>query len=105
MAAYLIASVEITDPAGYEEYRQRVPATIAAFNGRYLSRVGTVEVLEGDWTLNRVVILEFPDMSQLMAWYESPIYKPLREIRNRTAKAHLVAIEGLPSLPTTGEGT
>lgn len=30
MAAYIFASVEITDPAAYEEYRRRVPAIIAA---------------------------------------------------------------------------
>jgi uncharacterized protein (DUF1330 family) len=30
MAAYIFASVEITDPAAYEEYHRRVPAVIAA---------------------------------------------------------------------------
>ena len=30
MSAYIFASVEITDPAAYEEYRRRVQAIIAA---------------------------------------------------------------------------
>ena len=43
MSAYIFASVEITDPAAYEEYRRRVPAIIAAYGGRYLARGGAVE--------------------------------------------------------------
>ena len=95
MAAYLFASVEITDPAGYEQYRKLVPATIAAHGGRYLARAGATEVLEGDWEVKRVVILEFPDMARLKAWYDSPEYQPLRAIRHRTAKSKVIAIEGV----------
>jgi uncharacterized protein (DUF1330 family) len=40
MAAYLIAEVEITDPAAYEEYRKQVPAIIARYGGKYLARGG-----------------------------------------------------------------
>jgi len=40
MSAYIFASLEITDPAAYEEYRRRVPAIIAAYGGRYLARGG-----------------------------------------------------------------
>ena len=47
MAAYVVANVEVTDPAAYEEYRAKVPGTIAAYGGRYLARAaGTAEVLE-----------------------------------------------------------
>ncbi len=95
MAAYLFANVEITDPAGYEEYKKGVPATIAAYGGRYLTRAGATEVLEGGWVPRRVVILEFPSTARLKAWYDSPEYRKLREIRHRTANSTLVAIEGL----------
>ena len=47
MAAYVIADVEVIDSVGYEEYRQKVPATIAAYGGRYIARGGATEVLEG----------------------------------------------------------
>ena len=95
MAAYLIANVEVTDPAEYEEYRKQVPATIAAYGGRYLARGGAMEVLEGDWTPNRVVILEFPSMAQLKKWYDSPEYRPLCQIRGRMTKSSVVVVEGL----------
>lgn len=95
MPAYLVANVEVTDPAGYEEYRKQTPATIAAHGGRYLARGGATEVLEGDWTPSRVVILEFPGMAELKAWYDSVEYRPLRQIRERTTRSSVVVVEGL----------
>ena len=98
MPAYLFANVEVTDGAGYEQYRQRVSATIEAYGGRYLVRGGATEVLEGDWAPKRMVILEFPEMAQLQAWYQSPGYRPLLELRQATAKSTLVAVEGVGGL-------
>ena len=95
MAAYLVTEIEITDPAGYEEYRKGVGATLAAYRGRNLVRPGgKMEVLEGDWAPKRLVILEFPNIAQLKAWYDSPEYRPLLAIRLRTAKSKMVLIEG-----------
>ena len=95
MAAYLVTEVEVTDPAGYEEYRKGVGATVAAYGGRNLVRPGgKIEVLEGDWVPKRLVILEFPSIAQLKAWYESPEYQPLLKIKLRTAKSKMVLIEG-----------
>ena len=95
MSAYIFASVEITDPAAYEEYRQRVPAIIAAYGGRYLARGGAVERLEGNAPVNRLVIVEFPDMARLKAFYNSAEYQPLLAIRQRAARSNLLAIEGV----------
>lgn len=95
MAAYIIANIEVTDPAGYEEYNKQAHVTIASYGGRYLTRGGAAEVLEGDWAPNRVVIVEFPNMAQLKAWYASAEYRALFQIRRRTSKSSLVAIEGL----------
>ena len=94
MSAYLFANVDVTDAVGYEQYRQRVSATIEAHGGRYVVRGGATEVLEGDWMPKRLVILEFPDMARLKAWYHSPEYRPLLELRQRTATSTLVAVEG-----------
>jgi uncharacterized protein (DUF1330 family) len=71
MAAYVIADVEVTDPARYAEYRNKVPATVAAYGGRFLVRGGPHQVAEGSWHPHRVVVLEFPSMEQARRWYES----------------------------------
>lgn len=95
MAAYLYADIEVTDPTAYETYRQQVPALIAAHGGRYLVRGGAVEALEGDRVPRRQVILEFPDMAHLKAFYTSPQYRTLIAIRQGASFGSLIAIEGV----------
>jgi uncharacterized protein (DUF1330 family) len=95
MKGYIIAEVEVTDPAGFEEYRGMVPGTIAAFGGRYVVRGGRVASLEGGWEPKRLVILEFDSFEQAKAWYESEHYGPARELRQRTANTRLIAVEGV----------
>jgi len=95
MAAYLIVDLEVTDPAAYEEYRRQVPAMIAAQGGRYLVRGGAVTVLEGDRSPQRQVVLEFPDMAHLRAFYDLPEYQPLKVLRQRASRGSLIAVEGV----------
>lgn len=94
MAAYIWGNIEITDPALYEQYRQQVPALIAAQGGRYLVRGGAAEALEGDYSPRRLVIIEFPDMQRLRAFYDSPAYKALIALRQRASHGDLFAVEG-----------
>jgi uncharacterized protein (DUF1330 family) len=95
MAAYLIANITVTDPAGFEAYRQAVPAVIARFGGRYLVRGGAVAVKEGEPGLNRVVILEFPDMAAAQAFYHSAEYAPLIAMRLASTTGSLALVEGM----------
>ena len=94
MAAYVIADVNVTDPALYEDYRKMVPATIAKYGGRFLARGGAFEVKEGDWRPSRVVVLEFPSMEQARTWYGSPEYAPALALRLKAARAKLILVEG-----------
>jgi len=68
---------------------------IERFGGRYLTRAGSHEILDGAWKPTRVAVIVFPDMAALMAWYYSPEYQPLIEIRRGAATDVLIAIEGL----------
>jgi uncharacterized protein (DUF1330 family) len=95
MTAYLIGDIEVTDPAAYEEYRRRVPALIEAHGGRYLVRGAAPDVLEGEWTPKRTVVLAFPSMDALKGFWNSAEYRPLRAIRERAAKSNLVALDGV----------
>jgi uncharacterized protein (DUF1330 family) len=94
MVAYFIGEHKITDPAKYQEYLRQVAPMIKRFGGRYITRVGTHKVLEGQWEPNRVVIIEFPDMAALNAWYHSPEYHPLIALRQSVSADVLIAVEG-----------
>ena len=95
MAVYVVVNVRVTDPARYEEYRGKVPATIARYGGRYLARGGAVEALEGDWQPERLVVLEFESMERFREWYDSPDYAPLKQLRQEVAATQFVVVEGL----------
>jgi uncharacterized protein (DUF1330 family) len=95
MPAYVIVDLDVRDPEGYEVYRLAAPATVTAHGGRYLARGGATEVLEGDWSPKRVVVLEFPDMDRFRAWWTSPEYVRIRPIRERTTHSRLIVTQGL----------
>ncbi len=94
MAAYLIVDLEVKNPAGYDEYRRQVPATLAKYGGRFIVRGGAAETLEGGWAPKRVVVVEFPDMAALKRWYHSADYKPLIELRQAHSAGDVIAVEG-----------
>lgn len=95
MPAFLIADETIEDAATFEEYKKGVVQTLASYGGRFLSRGAAVEVIENgkDWRPGRMVILEFPSMAALKAWYADADYAALRELRFRSAKTTLVAMD------------
>ena len=95
MTAYLIADVDVTDPEGDQEYRRLVAQSVAQFGGRFLTRGGRSEALEGNWLPKRLVVIEFPSWERLEAWYRSPEYAPALELRKRCAVSNLVMIEGV----------
>ncbi|HET6493268.1 MAG TPA: DUF1330 domain-containing protein [Burkholderiales bacterium] len=95
MAAYVIVDIEVTDPAGYEEYRKLAAPAVAAFGGKFLVRGGPTATLEGNWRPKRVVLLEFPDVQHAQAWWASEEYRAARAIRQRTAVTNMVVAEGI----------
>lgn len=95
MPAYVILDITVTDPDLFEEYKAVAPATIAAFGGKYLVRGGNAEALEGDWTPNRIVVLEFENIDTAKAWIDSPEYREARAMRRQAATSHSIVVEGV----------
>lgn len=95
MPAYVIADIEVTDSAGYQEYAQQAPATVAHHGGRYLARGGAVDVLEGEWIPHRLVILEFDSAEAAHRWHASEEYAAPKALRRKTSRGNFVVIEGL----------
>lgn len=95
MAAYLVVDISVHDPAGYEGYKAAVPPLIAQYGGRYLARGGAVEVLEGDWRPNRLVIVEFADADAAKAFWNAPAYAALRAQRQATTHSQMIVVQGV----------
>jgi uncharacterized protein (DUF1330 family) len=95
MPAYIIAEVEVLDKERYETYKRMVPASLAAYGGKFLVRGGKLERLEGEWSPKRLVILEFPSLAQAKAWWGSNEYAEAKALRQATASTQLIVAEGL----------
>ena len=98
MAAFVLADVSPDDPEAYRTsgYLEMAAETSKAHGGEYRARGGATTVLEGDWDPERMVIIEFPSMENLMAWYNSPEYQEAKAIRLRhVPNSRLVALQGV----------
>lgn len=94
MPAYVVLDIAVKDPDLFEEYRKLAPATIEAYGGKYVARGGKAEALEGDWTPNRIVILEFENAEIAKSWLNSPEYREARSMRQKAATSHTIVVEG-----------
>lgn len=94
-SAYIIANVKITNPTQYEEYRKWSSAAMKAHGAEPCVRGGKVEVLEGDWTPDRVVVLKFQSFEAAKAFYASPEYSKARAAREGAAIMRMVVVEGV----------
>ena len=95
MAAYAIFDVEIQDMDQYQEFMRAVKSALEAAGGKYLARGGTHKVYEGDWQPRRLVLLEFPSVQAFESFYQGPVYRNLKAVRDACSSARLVSVEGL----------
>ncbi|MBN8509547.1 MAG: DUF1330 domain-containing protein [Burkholderiales bacterium] len=94
MSAYLIANVRITNPEQYEQYKQLSTIAIQAHGAEVCVRGGAVEVLEGDWWPERLVVLKFPTVAKARAFYHSAEYTRARRAREGAAVMRMVLVDG-----------
>jgi uncharacterized protein (DUF1330 family) len=92
--AYVIGEIDVTDAVAYEEYRKKLAPVNAKYGGKFLVRAGKVETLDGDWKPERLVVIEFPSKGKALAWFRSPEFEPLQQMRRKASRGKLVLVEG-----------
>lgn len=92
MAAYVIVDVAVGDAEAYREYTSQTPGTVEQYNGRFIVRGGDYETLEGNWSPQRIVVIEFPSMEQARAWYGSDAYQAILPLRLKHATTQFLTI-------------
>jgi uncharacterized protein (DUF1330 family) len=96
LPGYVIAEVDVTDPATFKEYADKAPGTIAASNGHYIIRGGKSVSIEGE-PPKRFVVIQFDSVEKAKAWEDSPAYDAIKPIRHSSAKSRVFIIEGAPA--------
>jgi uncharacterized protein (DUF1330 family) len=94
-SAYIIANVTVTNPVQYEEYKKWSSAAMQAHGAEVCVRGGKVEVIEGDWAPERLVILKFPSVDAAKAFDASPEYGKARAARQGAAVMRMILVEGV----------
>ena len=94
MTVYFVANIDVTDPNVYGEYGKLFYGVFEKFKGKVLAVDREYEVLEGEWSADQSVILEFPTKADLKAWYESAEYQELVAMRASASDADVVLIHG-----------
>jgi len=94
MPAYVIAEVNVTNPAGYDAYRPLAGASIAQYGGKFLARGGKTELLEGSPDPARIVVIEFADIDAARRWYHSPEYQAALKVRLANSTGRVLLTEG-----------
>ena len=94
-SAYIIADVTVTNPAQYEDYKKWSSAAMQAHGAEVCVRGGQVEVIEGDWSPTRLVLLKFASVEAAKAFNASPEYGKARAARQGAAIMRMVVVEGV----------
>lgn len=96
MKAYALAHLHnvIMGPA-IVEYVQRIDATLQPFDGRYIIHGGGIEVREGTWS-GDLIVIEFPDRDRARGWYESAAYQEIVNLRSGNSEGTVIIADGVP---------
>ena len=95
MPAYIIAQVNVTDPAKYQEYAKLAGPATQKYGGRFLVRGGAKTTMEGDIPFSRIVINEFPDVEAAKRFYNSVEYQAAKQKRLGAADFNMIIVEGV----------
>jgi uncharacterized protein (DUF1330 family) len=95
MTAYAVANLRSVEmgPA-IVEYLQRIDATLAPFQGRFLVHGAEPEVMEGDWR-GHLIVIEFPDLEKAKSWYASPAYQQTLPLRTEHSDGTAILVDGV----------
>jgi uncharacterized protein (DUF1330 family) len=94
MPAYIIALVNVTDQAKYQEYAKLAGPANVKFGGRFVVRGGKKTMLEGSIPHERIVVNEFKDVATAKAFYDSVEYQAARQKRLGAADFNMMIVEG-----------
>ncbi|MCP2262541.1 Uncharacterized conserved protein, DUF1330 family [Streptoalloteichus tenebrarius] len=96
MTAYALAHLRRPTAVHPEvfEYMERIQSTLDPYSGRFLVHGAPVEVREGAWP-GDLVMIGFPSMELARAWYDSPAYQEILPLRAQHLEGDLVLVEGV----------
>jgi uncharacterized protein (DUF1330 family) len=94
MKAYLVLDLTINDLKAFGKYIEEIPAFIIRYGGNYIVKGEVPTVIEGNWSPDRLVVIEFPSSANALAFLDDPEAQSLFAIRHQTTRSKLLLVEG-----------
>jgi uncharacterized protein (DUF1330 family) len=96
MTVYVIAQVKFTKEELYRRYQARFFDVFRQFKGRLLVADEAPRVLDGEWSHDKVVVMEFPDSAEAERFIHSSAYEEISKDRIAGAETISLLVKGLP---------
>tara|TARA_R110001599_G_C11861236_1_gene621785 strand:+ start:208 stop:534 length:327 start_codon:yes stop_codon:yes gene_type:complete len=94
MSVFLIADIKVTDDSWVPRYATHVHNLVERHGGKYLSRSGNIETLEGtDKDSTLIAILEFPTRAAMDGFASDPEYAPFQQSRQAGSVSNFHVID------------
>lgn len=95
MPAYLIISMDVSDPARMGRYREALKPILEAHGGKPIVQRAKVKVLEGHAPDLPLSIIEFSSHDALQRFWDSPEYQHVKAMREGAASIDAWAVDGI----------
>jgi uncharacterized protein (DUF1330 family) len=95
VTVYAIAQMSIRDRARYDRYAAAFLPVLAKYGGRLLVADEHPALVEGQWSGEKVVLIEFPDRGTFTTWANSPEYQEISKDRLAATDGVVVLVRGL----------
>jgi len=95
MSVYIVAQLKFTRRELYDRYQSRFMDVFQKFKGKLLVADAHPVVIEGKWSCNKVVIMEFPDATAAQEFHSAPEYQKISVDRKAGADAVVLTVRGL----------
>lgn len=94
MSHFLIAQVKVNNDSWIPDYAANVHEIVSRHGGKYLSRSGKIETLEGPTcTANLLAVIEFPSAKAMHAFIADPDYAPYAKARQEGSDSQFFGID------------
>jgi uncharacterized protein (DUF1330 family) len=93
MSAYFVLQIEWTSDDARRAYIEGISGMIEKHGGQFIVSSTDFRVAEGNWRPGRLVVVKFPTMQSLSAWYDSEEYRTLRELRLKNSRSDAVLVK------------
>ena len=94
MSYYFLAQIKINDTEEYQRYIDNSEAVFSKYNGKYLAVDKDPEIIEGEFTYSRAVLIRFEQKKDFEKWYYSDDYQHILKHRLAAADCNSILIRG-----------